>query len=169
MNILKAGVFTGAATAARLLSGLVVLKLVAHYAGPEGVAKLGQFMSLMSLLIVVAGGGLGTGLVKYVAEYSGSDVEIDRLLNAGLMYTIAASLFTGIVTLLFSRSITVFLLGDVKYQSLIWILAIAQAFIALNNYVVAVINGFLDVRRVAAVHIAGAVLSISLKIGRAHV
>jgi len=69
MSIVRTGFYTTIATAARLLAGLVVIKLVAWFAGPAGVGKLGQFMSLMSLLAVLAGGGISAGIVKYVAEY----------------------------------------------------------------------------------------------------
>jgi len=58
MNIVRASFYSAMATASRLVAGLVVIKLVAWFAGPEGVGKLGQFMSLMSLLAVLAGGGI---------------------------------------------------------------------------------------------------------------
>ena len=162
MNFARAGLFSAAATAARLLSGLVVIKLVAYFAGPTGVAKLGQFMSLMSLLIVIAGGGLGSGIVKYVAEYKNEADKLERLLSASLFYTLVASLVTGIATLLFSQKLALWLLGSLEYQSLIWILAIAQALVAMNNYIVAVFNGFLDIKRVAFIQILGAIFSIML-------
>lgn len=162
MSIVRAGVFSAAATAARLLSGLVVIKLVALFAGPEGVAKLGQFMSLMSLLVVFAGGGLGTGIVKYVAEYQGDDEKLGRLLGAGLYYTLLASCVVGGAVLWFSEPLTLWLLGDIRYQSLIWVLAVAQSLIAVHNYIVAIINGFMDVRRVAWVHITGSIIGLGI-------
>jgi len=69
LNILRTGLLTSVATVARLLSGFLVMKFVAVLAGPEGVAQLGQFMSLTALLVVFSGGGVGAGVVKYVAEY----------------------------------------------------------------------------------------------------
>ena len=91
MNIVRASFYSAMATASRLVAGLVVIKLVAWFAGPEGVGKLGQFMSLMSLLAVLAGGGISAGIVKYVAEYRHDAQRLSRLLAAALWYALCAS------------------------------------------------------------------------------
>lgn len=162
MNIARASFYTAASTGARLLAGLVVIKLVASFAGPEGVGKLGQFMSLMSLLAVFAGGGIGAGVVKYVAEYRDDAQRLARLLGAALWYALGASLLIGAATLLFSSQMAQWLLGDARYAALIRVLAVAQLGIALANYIIAVINGFMDVRRLALVQIAGSALNIAM-------
>jgi PST family polysaccharide transporter len=168
MNIVRAGFYSSIATAARLLTGLVVIKLVAWLAGPEGVGKLGQFMSLMSLLAVLAGGGISAGIVKYVAEYRHDAQKLARLLAAALWYALAASCLMGCVALLLSKQLSLWLLGDVHYENLIRLLAIAQLGIALANYILAVINGFMDVRRLAFIQVLGAALSVAMAVGLSH-
>ena len=162
MSIVRTGFYTTIATAARLLAGLVVIKLVAWFAGPAGVGKLGQFMSLMSLLAVLAGGGISAGIVKYVAEYRDDKEKLSRLLAAALWYALCASCLMGCAALLFSRQIAVWLLGDQVYENLIRVLAVAQLAIALFNYILAVINGFMDVRRLAFIQVWGSAFSIVL-------
>jgi polysaccharide transporter, PST family len=162
MNIVRTSFYTTIATAARLLAGLVVIKLVAWFAGPAGVGKLGQFMSLMSLLAVLAGGGISAGIVKYVAEYRHDAQKLSRLLAAALWYALCASCLMGCAALLFSRQIALWLLGDPGYESLIRVLAVAQLGIALVNYILAVINGFMDVRRLAFIQVLGSAFSIAL-------
>lgn len=162
MSILRAGVYSAAAAAARLVAGLVVVKLVALFAGPEGVGKMGQFMSIMSLLAVLAGGGIASGVTKYVAEYRDAPDRLEALIRSGLSFSIATSVVAGILSLLFSERLAVLLLGDARYESLIWVLAVAQSMIALHNYVVAIINGFMDVRRVAIIHVIGGAVSVAI-------
>lgn len=162
MNVLRSGAYTGIGTAARLLAALVVIKLVAWFAGPAGVGRLGQFMGLMSLLAVLAGGGIGTGIVKYVAEYRDDAPRLARLLGAALGYAFCAAVLMGVAALLFSRQIAQSVLGDAHYQNLIVLLALAQLGIALLNYILAVVNGFMDVRRLAFIHVAGSVLGVAL-------
>jgi polysaccharide transporter, PST family len=162
MSIVRTGFYTTIATAARLLAGLVVIKLVAWFAGPAGVGKLGQFMSLMSLLAVLAGGGISAGIVKYVAEYRDDKEKLSRLLAAALWYALCASCLMGCAALLFSRQIAFWLLGDQGYENLIRVLAVAQLAIALFNYILAVINGFMDVRRLAFIQVWGSAFSIVL-------
>ncbi|TAM61550.1 MAG: O-antigen translocase [Rhodanobacter sp.] len=158
MNIVRSSAYTATATAARLLAGLVAVKLVAWFAGPEGVGKLGQFMSLMSLLAVLAGGGISAGIVKYVAEYRNDPQRLSRLLSAALFYAFCASCLMGCTALLLSRQIALWLLGDPRYEGLIRVLAVAQLGIALVNYMLAVINGFMDVRRLAFIQVLGSVV-----------
>jgi PST family polysaccharide transporter len=160
MNIVRASFYSAMATASRLVAGLVVIKLVAWFAGPEGVGKLGQFMSLMSLLAVLAGGGISAGIVKYVAEYRHDAQRLSRLLAAALWYALCASILMGCIALLLSRQMAVWLLGDLRYESLIRVLAVAQLGIAMVNYMLAVINGFMDVRRLAFIQVLGSAFSI---------
>ncbi|HZY33242.1 MAG TPA: O-antigen translocase [Rhodanobacter sp.] len=164
MNIVRAGFYSAIATGARLLAALVVIKLVAWFAGPEGVGKLGQFMSLMSLLAVLAGGGISAGIVKYVAEYRHDPQRLARLLAAALWYALCASILMGCLALLFSRQLAQWLLDDPRYAGLIRVLAVAQLGIALVNYILAVINGFMDVRRLALIQVLGSLLSIVMVI-----
>jgi polysaccharide transporter, PST family len=162
MNIARASVYSTVATAARLLAALVVVKLVASFAGPEGIGKLGQFMSLMSVLAVLAGGGISAALVKYVAEYREDPAKLERLLASALWYALCASCLIGILALLCSRQLALWLLDDAGYRNLIRILAVAQLGIALVNYLLAVINGFMDLRRLALVQVIGSAISIAV-------
>ncbi len=133
MNLARAGFYSAIGTAARLVAGLVVIKLVAWFAGPEGVGRLGQFMSLMSLLAVLAGGGISAGIVKYVAEYRGDPQRLSRLLAAALSYALCASCRMGLAALIFSRQLAIWILGDASFESLIRVLAVAQLGIAAVN------------------------------------
>lgn len=164
MSLARTGFYTAAATGARLVAALVVIKLVAWIAGPAGVGKLGQFMSLMSVLAVLAGGGISSGIVKYVAEYRQDPAVLSRLLAAALWYALCASIMVGIAALLLSRQLAVWLLDDPAYEGLIRILAVAQLGMALINYILAVINGFMDVRRLAFIQISGSIVGMLLAV-----
>ena len=130
--------------------------------GPGGNWKTRTIDELMAVLGIVAGGGIGTGLlVKYVAEYRADPPKLRRLLGAAWCYALVASCAIGGLAALFSRPLTVWLLGDGRFRSLILVLAVAQVAIAASNYAIAVINGFMDLRRVATVYVAGSVLGIA--------
>lgn len=136
------------------------MKLVAVMAGPEGVAQFGQFMSLTALLVVFAGGGVGSGVVKYLAQYKEQNTDLKLLLNSAFSFSLASSLVMCISVLALSDHITQWLLGDLHYQSLIVVLAFVQIFVALNNLIIAIINGMMDVKRLAATHVGGALIGI---------
>jgi len=160
MSFLRSGFYAALGTGARLIAALVVVKLVASSAGPEGIGRLGQFMSLMSVLAVFAGGGISSGVVKCVAEYREDASRLSRLLAAALWYALIASCVMGAATWLFSRPIAAWLMGDAGYASLVRVLAVAQLGIAVVNYMLAVVNGFMDVRRLAVIQVAGSILAM---------
>ena len=160
LNILRTGLLTSIATVARLLSGFLVMKFVAILAGPEGVAQLGQFMSLTALLVVFSGGGVGAGVVKYLAEYREQNISLQILLNSAFCFSLVSSFVMCVMVLAFSEHLSVWLLGDLRYQSLIIVLAFAQIFVALHNLIIAIVNGMMDVKRLAAIHVGGAVIGV---------
>lgn len=160
MNFARAGMYSALGTAARLIAGLVIVKLVAWSAGPQGVGRLGQFMSLMSVLAVLAGGGISAAIVKYVAEYRADPRRLERLLSAALAYALCASCAMACAALVFSDRLALWLLDDPAYASLVRVLALAQIGIALGNYVLAIVNGFMDVRRLALIQVVGSMAAI---------
>ena len=162
MNLLKTGFLTAIATFARLLSAFLVMKLVAVLAGPEGVAQLGQFMSLTALLVVFAGGGVGPGVVKYLAQFRDDAQSVQALISSALTFTLVSSLLMCVLVLVFSTDISIWLLGGEEYKSLIVVLAVAQICVAFHNLIIAIINGMMDVKRLALVHVLGAVIGVVL-------
>jgi len=60
-------------TLLRMLSGFIVAKLIAIYAGPSGLAVLGQFQSFVSAVYGVANAPVGNGVVRYTAENWNAD------------------------------------------------------------------------------------------------
>jgi PST family polysaccharide transporter len=111
---------------------------------------------------VRAGGGISAGIVKYVAEYREDPQRLSRLLAAALSYALCASCLMGLAALIFSRQLAIWILGDASFESLIRVLALAQLGIAAVNYVLAVINGFMDVRRLAFIQVIGSVFGIAM-------
>lgn len=160
MNIVKTGFLSSVATAAKLISAFVIIKLVALFSGPEGVAQFGQFMSVTALLVVLAGGGIGPGIVKYVAEYKDRQAIFTEFINSAMSYTLITSVVMFMVVIIFSEKISILLMGSSQYESLIIVLAFCQIFVAVHNFIVAIINGMMDVRRLALIHVSGAIMGL---------
>ncbi|WP_426409053.1 O-antigen translocase [Bradyrhizobium ganzhouense] len=162
MSILRSGALSAIATAARLISGLVIIKLVALFAGPEGVGKFGQFMSLTALLAVLGSGGITTGVAKYVAEYRTDPDKLSRLLGASAHYVLVAACLVSALTFILSAPLSLWLFDDIRYRNLVWALAAAQPAIAAGNYIIAVLNGLMDVSRVATAYVVASSLAVIL-------
>lgn len=88
MCFLKVGILFAASILRKLIAGLRIVKIVAIYLGTEGLGQLGQFMSLMSMITILAGGGINTGIIKYVAEFNKEEVQLNGYLRAASMITL---------------------------------------------------------------------------------
>ncbi len=137
------------------------MKIVAVISGPQGVAQFGQFMSVASLMIVFAGGGISAGMIKYISEYKSSSCHlIVGLVRSGLFYTLFSAVCMCLVALYFSAEIAFLLMGEEGWQLLIVSLAISQLFVAVYNFIIAIVNGMMDVKRLALIQVIGAVLGL---------
>ena len=74
-EIVKTGLIFGTSTFIKLLSGLIIAKLIVLSVGLSGFGVISQFQSLMNILMVFAGGGISNGVMKYVAEYRNTDLN----------------------------------------------------------------------------------------------
>ncbi|KTD18979.1 O-antigen translocase [Legionella jordanis] len=162
MRLLKTSGLSGVATLLKILTSLLSLKIVSIYTGPEGVAILGQFMALVNIFAVIAGGGISLGVIKYVAEYRLSSSRLISFLGNASAYTLFFSTITLLLGLMFSRYLSHLILGAAEYDYLIRWLAIVQLFVAINTLFCSVINGFEQIKRLVIVNISSSVISMVL-------
>lgn len=158
---LTASLSSGGAQIARMLAGLVLLKLIVVQLGPTGVGRLGHFMNLLSVLIVFGGGGILTGVVKYVAEYRENPERLREFLSAASAYSLLFSggLLVGLVA--FAQDISRALFGATELAGPIIGLALAQAIFGFINFVTGLVNGLLKSGTYARITIVGTLMGLA--------
>lgn len=152
---LSSAVLTTAAQASKILVGFSVLKLIALYLGPEGLGRLGHFMSLISILVLLAGGGISHGVIKYAAEYKRKSFELHRLLNTTTSFALAVASITALLFLCFAKKIAGLVLGGQDLYWIISILAILQFGYTFNMLFSSFANGLGAVKSFAITQIIG--------------
>lgn len=158
MHFLKVGILFSASTVSRLLAGLVVVKIIAITIGAHGLGQLGQFMSLMSMITIIAGGGITNGIIKYVAEYKNDTQELNSYLGAASYVMLAASILIGVILFTFSERISYILFQNSNYSHVIKILSFAQFFIAINNLLLGILNAYKSVRAFAIINTLSSII-----------
>lgn len=160
-EFIKVGFWTSLSTFAKIISYLFIVKIIALYTGPEGLGKMGQFMSLMTIVGVCAGGGISNGIIRYVAEYQKTNPDkIKTILNSGFFITLSSSFVFFIICFSFSKDISILLFDNTEYTSVIVILSIAQLCIAINNFLFSIINGYKDVKVLVFSNCVAAIISV---------
>ncbi len=161
MGLIRAGILFAVPTLLKLLAGLLVVKLVAFYLGAEGLGKLGQFMSLMTMATILACGGISTGIVKYVAEFKDVADRLKAYVQVASLITLASSVVLFVLLFLFSHEISTFLFNSPDYAFQVRVLSVAQFIIACGTFLLGILNGLRDVKSFAIVNVASVVLGVS--------
>lgn len=125
----------------RMGVNLLIIKMIAVYLGPSGLGAIGNLMSVLSFMMVFAGGGIANGITKYVAEYQGRSRSTLRLYETAFALGFAISAMVLVICILAARSISVALFQTTE----LWWLSIALGFTHfacfLGNATIAIING----------------------------
>lgn len=134
-------ILTSIQTFFKILSGLIMNKIIAVYAGPVGLALLGQFQNFSTIVYALSNGSIQSGIVKYVAEYSEDNSRLYHVLRQALVISLAGSLFTGLFIYFFSTYLSLFLLGTQVYSHVFQIFSFVIILYAINLLVLSFLNG----------------------------
>lgn len=146
----------------RMLANLVILKLIAVTLGPIGMGVLGNFMSLTTMVSVFAGGGIATGITKYVAEYKSHPRRLIEFLGSAFAFGFFFSAIFFLLALIFSKQISLALFGDEGFFWLIVTIGVAQLVCFFGTAVVSVANGLNRQDVFAIITMVGYTLAIPL-------
>lgn len=162
MNLIKTAFLSGMATIIRMLSGMIVNKVIALYIGPSGLAIIGNFQNLLNTFMTLSTGGINNGITKYVAEFNSEPKTRNEYLQASFLITITSSLLISVVIVVFKEWFSLKILHSINYTSIFIVLSITIFFIGLNNYILAVLNGLKYIRLYTLANILASVSSLIL-------
>lgn len=141
-RLLTVTMFTGVLTLLKMLAGFVIAKVVAINTGPTGMAMLGQVQSMVSTLNGLAASPTSSGLVRYTAQYKNRGYAFCcPWWRASLYWVSILLIFVIPLGIYFSRSISIWLFGDLEYQWLIWVTLSLLPLSAVGSIINSVING----------------------------
>lgn len=160
MSWLRASLSIAIAHGVRMIGGLIIIKMIAIYLGPEGFGKLGHFMSLIAILSVLAGGGILNGMVKYVSEYKQQPEKLNLFLSNALAYSVILSSLLFVALLILAKPISLILFKNIEYSGLIMLLGGIQFLYAMVNFCNGTINGLRETFKFSKVLVIGTLISL---------
>ncbi len=141
MKWLKVASLTGLAYLSKLLTVLFIIKQISISHGPIGLGFIGNFLTLVSLASTLGGGGILSGIIKYLAEYSGLSKRQDSFAGSALAYTMFFSLLTLVIGLVFIGQLTNVVFSNQDYRGFIYFFLTAQLIVSINNFSYGMVNG----------------------------
>ena len=158
----KATLWTAGATLVKLFSSLLIIKLLAFNFGSEGLGRAANYMTLLTVLSVMAGAGIFNGITKYVAEYEQHPSQLRVVISTSLFIILFFSVALAEIGLIFADKIAFFIFQQQGYAQVIQVLAVIQIAIALGNYFIAILKGLRAVESNAIAVIASAIIGVIL-------
>lgn len=139
---------SGLLTFLRMISGFIIAKFVALYAGPSGIAMLGQVQNLVTALNGVVSAPAGNGVVRYTAENIQNSVDdCAPWWKAALAWIFLCLAIAIPIICIASPIISNWLLKSEEYKWLVVVAAILLPLSAVNILFTSILNGLQDYRR----------------------
>lgn len=131
---------------ARVIIGILNIKLIAIFLGPSGMAIISQFQSFLQLSINLAGAGINNGIIKYVSEFQNNPKKLNLVISTSIIILLSCSLFISLINFLFSKQISFILFHNSDFSMIIhysWIYIITTA---AFNLILAINNGLQNLK-----------------------
>lgn len=141
MKLIKTSILSLIATSSKLLTGLVINKVIAVYAGPTGLALVGQFQSLIQIIMSFSQGGVNQGVIKYTAEKKDDDKQLSIYTSASLRITVLSSVLVSLLCIFYSSTLSKAIFGDITYTTLIRVFGSMVILYAVNQWYLCILNG----------------------------
>lgn len=165
--LLKSSALNAIAVMFKIISNLILNKVLAVYVGPSGYAIIGQFQNILNLSLAFSSGSIANGVTKYTAEYQNDEVELHHIWRTSFTFSLITSLLFSLILFVFSDFLSVKLFEKIEYSSYLKVFSFTFLFFSLNGLLLAIINGLKDVNKFVTVNIASSVLIVVLSAGLA--
>src|SRR5471032_2515800 len=162
MSLVRTSFLNAIALAVIVGSAMVLNKILAVYVGPAGYAAIGQFQNVISMALSLSGGIIGPGITKGTAEHFDSIEKQHKVWQTALVLTLSGTVLASVILFGAAPWLSVQLLQRADMASVFIGLALALPAIAVNNLLLAVINGKKEIGVFVSANIIGSLLSLLL-------
>jgi antigen flippase len=161
-NILKSSGIIGSAQLFNILIGLIRNKVAAFLLGPSGIGLLGLFSSILDTIRASTSLGINYSSIKSISE---SKSKNDFNFLAETIFVIKSwAMWTGLIgvilTIIFSRYISIYSFKNDSYTFQISLMSIALLFTSLSQINLAILQGMQWIKKMVIASILGALLSL---------
>jgi len=141
MNLIRTSLKNAIQVMVRIVVSFLNVKIIAVLVGPSGMALVSQLVNSLQLGLSISSLGFKDGIVKYVSQHKNESKKQAIYISTSLIAVIIASAIVGLLALLFSRSISAYLLQTEDYYLLFRFSGLYFLSAALLNLLIAILNG----------------------------
>lgn len=168
-NIIKILFMLGGATFVSLLVTVIKRKLMAIYLGPVGLGIYAQVFNYFNLTTIIASFGLSQGITTFIARNNRASVsksEMNTILNSAMSISFFLSVIIILVTILFSKTVSILVLNNSSIYYLLIFVSIGIPFQVFGESLLSYLQGMKRIKKIslasASISILGLLVSIPL-------
>ncbi|MEO6349014.1 MAG: O-antigen translocase, partial [Aquaticitalea sp.] len=152
--LIKIASMNSVAILIRIVAGFLTSKAIAIFVGTEGMALIGNLRDFLSSAQSFSTLGFSNGIVKYVAEFKNKTVELSKTISTAFYVSIFSTILVSLYCFLDARHLSDVLFDSrTDYSYIIKILAVAMPLYGFNAFLLAIINGLSQFKRLLYINI----------------
>lgn len=132
---------TSTAHGLRMIANLFVIKMVAVELGPHGLGAIGNLISVLSVVMVFAGGGISNGITKYAAEYQSRPRSTVKLIESALALGLSVCGVVMLGCVIWAKQIAMALFSSAELWWLSIALGVSHLLAYIGSSTIALANG----------------------------
>lgn len=133
--------------------GMISTKIISIFLGTSGMALLGSFRNFSSMLKSMATIGINNSVVKLFVENKSDKKELSIIYSTFFWIFLIISTFLGILVLVFSKPISLFLFFTDTFANPIRFFGVVLPLMVLNVFWIAIYNGLELFKRIVLLQI----------------
>ncbi|WP_158293218.1 oligosaccharide flippase family protein [Tamlana fucoidanivorans] len=159
-QILKATSLFGGVKIFNILISIIKTKLVTILIGASGFGILALFNSTINMLVNFTKLGLDTSAVKEISQRNHDSLKVNEFIGVLNRVIWISGILGGVITILFSKSLSIWTFGTATYKfAFVW-LSVAILFNQLANGKMTILQGTRQLKKLAKANVLGSFLSL---------
>lgn len=160
IDLVKVFSLNAVSTLIHMFTALISTKVVASIIGPAGIAMLGQLNNINTMLQGVAGGGIRSGVTKFIAEYKDDNIKVGSYISNALIISSIFTIVISIVCIACHKFLSSKIMLSPDYGYVFIVLGFTIFLYTLNSLLISVLNGFKEFKKYVVVNISSSIFSL---------
>jgi O-antigen/teichoic acid export membrane protein len=162
-GIVQVFIGSGASSLVKIITTIILSKVVAEELGPDGLGLIGQLTSFVSIALLFASGGFQNGIISYTA-LNHARGDLAEFVKPSMKLTLMISAVCGVVLILLAGqfSMIVFKTPDLKYP--FYCFGFSVIFYSYNTFFNSFLNGISDYKAFNFLNIINSLFSLVVSV-----
>ncbi|MEE1898990.1 O-antigen translocase [Flavobacterium rakeshii] len=160
--VLKVFSLNSLSVGVRLAGGVITSKIIAQFLGPAGLALIGNLRNVLSITDSVSTLGFQNGIVKYIAQHQKNETKLKEILSTVFFILLGVVAILSIAVFFGAGYFSEVFFKDTAYKWVFKMIAFAMPWYAGNIFLISVLNGLGNYKKVIKVNILGNICAVLL-------